>query len=128
MPNDTSELNGFTTAPLDLCYLMRDLEVLGAELQAAEESMGLPSWTYQDPLSDRLSRIGVSNQKVENFSAWRQTISGLICSNSRDEDHLAKIAAAEKAGLTFLAELTGDLRQRNQETRATNLPTMALAA
>jgi ABC-type transporter Mla MlaB component len=107
---------------------MRDLEILGAELQAVEESMGQPSWAYLDPFTDRLSRIGVSNQKVENFKAWRQTLSGLAGSNSRDEDHLAKIAGAEKAGLSLLAELIEYLRTRNRQTSQSNAQIKALAA
>jgi hypothetical protein len=49
MPNDVSELNEPTTVTLGLCYVMRDLEILGTELQAVEELMGQPSWTYLDP-------------------------------------------------------------------------------
>ena len=128
MPNDVSELNEPTTATLDLCYLMRDLEILGAELQAVEELMGQPSWTYRDPFTDRLSRIGVSNQKLENFKAWRQTLSGLAGSNSRDEDHLAKIVDAQKAGLALLAEFIEYLRTRNQQTNLSNAQIKALAA
>jgi hypothetical protein len=128
MPNDVSELNEPTTVTLGLCYLMRDLEILGTELQAVEELMGQPSWTYLDPFTDRLSRIGVSNQKVENFKAWRQTLSALASSNSRDEDHLAKIACAENAGLTLLAELIEYLGTRDQQSSTSNAQIKALAA
>jgi hypothetical protein len=78
--------NGHVTiveTTLDLCYLMRDLEILASELSVAEEAEGRPLGTHQAFLSDRLRRIGVSDLKIENFSAWRQTLSGLIASNSR---------------------------------------------
>jgi protein-arginine kinase len=60
---------------LDLCFLMRDLEVLGSELLIAEDAdrhqlMG----TQQLPLSDRLIRAGLDAQKVERFHAWRHTL------------------------------------------------------
>jgi hypothetical protein len=48
---------------------MRDLEVFADELCTAEETIGQPVWTYQDPLAERLRRVGVSEQKVEDFSA-----------------------------------------------------------
>jgi hypothetical protein len=108
-----------------LCYLMIDLEVLGAELLVAEDTLGC---THQGPLADRLSRVGVNNQEIEKFSAWRQSISGLAGSNSREEDHLAKIAAAEKVGLTQLAEIIECLRTRNQQTSPTDDQIKALAA
>ena len=125
MPND--QTNAAETT-LRLCYLMRDLGILGFELLVAEEADSRPVATHQAPLSDRLSRIGVGNQKVENFNAWRQTLSGLAGSNSRGEDHLAKIAAAERAGLTLLADLIEHLRRRNQQTNASSLRVSAIAA
>src|SRR6516164_5175186 len=83
------------TAPLLLLRLMRDLEVLGNELWTAEETMGQSVWTYQDPLAERLRRVGVSDQKIEDFSTWTRTISSLISDDSGDENQLAKIVAAE---------------------------------
>jgi hypothetical protein len=41
---------------------------------------------------------------------------------------LAKIISAEKAGLTLLAGLIGELRNRNQQRRATETPPSNLAA
>jgi hypothetical protein len=129
MPNGQN--NGQTNtaeATLDLCYLMRDLEILASELLVAEEAEGRPVGTHQAPLSDRLSCIGVGDLKIENFSAWRHTLSGLIGSNSRDDDHLAQIAAVEKSGLIVLAELIEDLRTRDRQTKASNVRVTALAA
>ena len=124
MPNIQENATELNTAPsLLLLELIRDLAVLDAELQVADEAIG----QYQDALTDRLSRAGVSDQKVEDFRAWRQTISGLVSSNSRDEDHLAKITAAETAGLALFADLAGCLRKRNQQKRNDCL-TEALAA
>ena len=90
--------------------------------------MGRPFGTHQAPLSDRLGRIGVSDLKIENFSAWRQTLSGLIGSNSRNHDQLAQIAAAEKSGLIVLAELIEDLRTPDRQTKASNVRVIARAA
>jgi hypothetical protein len=84
--------------------------------------------TSQAPLRDRLIRSGVSTQKIETFVTWRQTLAGLACSKSRDEDHLAEIAAAEKAGLTLLGELVDHLRARSRQVNAQNLQGRALAA
>ena len=126
MPNDQ---NSVAETTLDLCHLMRDLEILGFELLVAEEALGQqPAGRHQAPLLDRLIRVGVGNQKVESFNAWRQTLSGLAGSNSRDEDHLAKVAAAEKAGLILLAELIEYLRTRNRQMNASNVQVNALAA
>jgi hypothetical protein len=60
MPNNqvnATELNRgeSATAPLLLLRLVRDLEVLGDELWIAEETLGQPVWTYQDPLEERLA-------------------------------------------------------------------------
>ena len=108
---------------LSLLHLMIDLEVLSAELQVAEEAIGRPIWAYRDSVTDRLTSVEVTTQKIENFSGWQGTISGLTSSNSRDEAHLAKISAVEKAGLIVLTGLIAELRQRNHRsaTLTTNL-------
>jgi hypothetical protein len=128
MPSNQENPIESPTPTLGLLYLMRDLEVLGAELQVADEAIGRPNWAHRGPVTDRLTRAGVGTQKVEDFSAWEGTVSALISSNSRDEDHLAKITSAEKAGLTLLAGLIGELRNRNQQRRATETPPSNLAA
>ena len=116
-----------SSAPLRLLVLMRDLEVFADELWAAEETIGQPVWTYQDPLVERLRRVGVSDQKVEDFSAWRRTISSLTSDDPRDENQLAKIVAAEAAGLTLFAELVTSLRKTYQSCEA-SVQSEAIAA
>ena len=133
MPNNqvnVAELNrrDASSAPLRLLRLMRDLEVFADELCNAEETIGQPVWTYQDPLVVRLRRVGISDQKVEDFNAWRRTISSLTCNNSRDENQLAKIVAAEAAGLTLLAELVASLRKGTHQSRDTSVQSEAIAA
>ena len=133
MPNNqvnVTELNRgeSTTAPLLLLRLVRDLEVLGDELWIAEETIGQPVWTYQDPLAERLRRVGVSDQKIEDFSAWTRTISSLISDDSRDENQLAKIVAAEAAGLKLLADLVASLRNGNYQGREETALSEAIAA
>ena len=127
MPSNQKQPTGISPT-LGLLHLMIDLEVLSAELQVAEEAIGRPSWAYRDSVTDRLTRVGVTTQKIDNFSVWQGTISGLTSSDSRDEAHLAKISAAEKAGLIVLTSLIGELRQRNQQKRATGTLTTNLAA
>ena len=133
MPNNpvnVTELNRAesNTAPLHLLRLMRDLEVLGDELWTAEEAIGQPVSTYQDPLAERLRRVGVSDQKIENFSAWTRTISTLISDDSRDENQLAKIVAAEAAGLKLLTDLVASLRNGNHQSREETALLEAIAA
>ena len=133
MPNNqvnVAELNrrDFSSAPLRLLRLMRDLEVFADELCTAEETIGQPVWTYQDPLAERLRRVGVSDQKVEDFSAWRRTISSLTSDDLRDENQLAKIVAAEVAGITLLAELVASLRKRTHQSREASVQSEAITA
>jgi hypothetical protein len=94
---NVTELSRGTQAPLLLLKLMGDLAALDQELQTAEDRTGQPVSTYQDAFAERLCRVGVSDQKIDDFSRWQQTISSLIADNSGDEDHLAKIIAAETA-------------------------------
>jgi hypothetical protein len=122
MPNNQMNVTDFnrdefTTAPILLLRLLRDLEVLGDELRNAEETIGQPVWTYQEPLVERLRRVGVSDQKVEDFSAWRRTISSLTSDDSRDQNQLAKIVATEAAGLTLLAEFIAFLKKTDHQSR-----------
>ena len=133
MPNNqvnVAELNrrDSSSAPLRLLRLMRDLEVFADELCTAEETIGQPVWTYQDPLAERLRRVGVSDQKVEDFSAWRRTILSLTSDNSRDENQVAKIVAAEVAGITLLAELVASLRKRTHQGREASVQSEAITA
>ena len=118
----------FTTAPLLLLRLMRDLEVLGDELWIAEEAIGRPVSTYQDPLAERLRRVGVSDQKIEDFRAWTRTISSLTSDNSRDGNQLAKIVAVEAAGLKLLADLVVSLRNGNHQSCEETALSEAIAA
>ena len=133
MPNNqvnVSELSRgeSTTAPLLLLSLVRDLEVLGDELWTAEEAIGQPVSTYQDPLAERLRRVGIGDQKIEDFSAWRRTISSLISDDSRDENQLAKIVAAEAAGLKLLADFVASLRNDTHPSRQETALSEAIAA
>jgi hypothetical protein len=133
MPNDQvnvteSDRGAPTTAPLLLLRLVRDLEVLGDELWTAEETMGQPVWTYQDPLTERLRRVGVSDQTIEDFNAWTRTISSLISDDSRNENQLAKIVAAEAAGLKLLADLVAYLRNGNYQGHEEAALSEAIAA
>ena len=90
---------------------------------------------------DRAAKLGISrvcdgpphscwsyHSKNRGFQRLGGTISGLTSITSRNEAHLAKIAAAEKAGLIVLTCLIGELRQRNQQKRATGTLTTNLAA
>ena len=124
MPNNqvnVIELNrAESSTPLHLLRLMRDLEVFGDELLTAEETIGQPVWTYQDPLAERLRRVGVSDQKIEDFNAWTRIISSLISDDSRDVSQLSRIVAAEEAGLKLLAVLVASLR--NGSLEETSLP------
>jgi hypothetical protein len=88
-------------------------------------SVGLSGKAREAPGSDLALLKPPVDIRADGYSAGHGVT--LIRSNSRDEDHLAKIAAAEKAGLALFAELTSDLRKRNQPTPAT-VPTTALAA
>jgi hypothetical protein len=124
-PENYTAESSKSTIPLGLCYLMIDLEVMAAELLVAEDGLGR---THQGFLADRLSRVGVSNQKVEKFSAWRQTVSGLAGSDSRAEDHLAQIAAAEEAGVDLLDEIIEYLKMGNRQTGPSNTQIKVLAA
>jgi hypothetical protein len=133
MPNNqmnVTELNRVepTTAPLGLLRLLCDLEGFVYELRTAEETIGQLVWTYRDPLAERLRRVGVSAQTVEDFGAWRQTISTLLSDDSRDENQLAKIVAAEAAGLTLLAELVASLKKGDRRCRQERVLAKAIAA
>jgi hypothetical protein len=111
-----------TTAPQLLLRLIRDLEVLANELWTAEETVGQPVSTYRDPLAERLRRVGVSDQKIEDFEAWTLILSGLISDDSRDESQLSRIVAAEEAGLKLLADLVASLRSNHKSLEETSLP------
>jgi hypothetical protein len=131
MPNNqvnVTETNRgkFTTASLLLLSLMRDLEVLANELWIAEETTGQPISTYRDPLAERLRRVGVSDQKIEDFGAWTRILSGLISDDSRDERQLWRIVTAEEVGSKLLADLVASLRGRNHKSlEETSLPIAA---
>jgi chemotaxis response regulator CheB len=115
-----------------LDILIADIDMPGMKgtdlAQQATERLGQPVWTYHDPLVERLRRVGVSNQKVEDFSAWRRTISSLTSVDSRDENQLAKIVAGETAGLTLLAELVASLRKGTHQSREATVQSEAIAA
>jgi hypothetical protein len=111
-----------TMAPLLLLELMRDLAVLEEQLRTTEDAMGEPASRYQDPLAERLWRVGVSDQKIENFIAWRRSISSLIAEGPNDEAHLGRIIAAETAGMAVFTELIASIKSGEEHVR---LPALA---
>ncbi len=121
---NTTELNArhLTNASLLLLKLIRDLAVLEKELLTVEDAMGRPVLSYRDPLAERLSRAGVNNQKVEDFIAWRRTISSLIADGCCDENKLAKIAETEASGVKVFAELIAAIKSGEDHGR---LPALA---
>ena len=62
------------------------------------------------------------------FGAWTRTISSLISDDSRDENQLAKIVAAEAAGLTLLAELVASLKKGDHQGREESVLSETIAA
>ncbi len=111
-----------TMAPLLLLELMRDLAALEEQLRTIEDTMSGPASRYRDPLAQRLSRVGVSDQKIENFITWRRTISSLITEGSNDEAHLGNIIAAETAGIAIFAELVASINSGEEHD---HLPALA---
>ena len=67
---------------------MRDLEVFGDELRIAEETVGNLFGRIKILLRSGYVCVGVSDQNVEDFIAWRRTISSLIA----DDFHAMKIS------------------------------------
>ena len=61
-------------------------------------------------------------------SVWRRTIASLTSDDSRDENQLAKIVAAEVAGLTLLTELVASLRKGTHQSREAIVQSEAIAA
>ena len=105
-------------APLLLLELSRDLAVLGEALRTTEDTLGQPFSCFQDPLAERLSCVGVGDQKVEDFVSWWRSISNLITDGSNDETQLAKITAAEAAGIAVFAELIASIKSGGDHGRA----------
>jgi hypothetical protein len=120
---NVTELNpgNLTIAPLLLLKLIRDLALLEEELRTAEDTIGQPVSSYQVPLAERLCRVGVGDQKVEDFIAWWRSISSLITDSSNDETQLAKIVAAEAAGMAVFAELIASIKSRGNQGRLQSL-------
>ena len=104
-------------APLFLLQLMRDLAVLEERLRTAEDAIGGPASRYQDPLAERLWRVGVSDQKIENFITWRRSLSSLITEGLNDEARLGTIIAAETAGMAVFAELIASIKSGEELDR-----------
>ena len=52
-----------------------------------------------------------------NFGSLKRRISSLISDDSRDENQLARIIAAEAAGLKLIADLVASLRNGNHQGR-----------
>jgi hypothetical protein len=81
--------------------------------------------------------LGVSDQKIEDFYQdplaerllyWTRTISALISDDSRDENQLEIIVAAEAAGLKLLADLIASLRNGNYQSREESAPSETIMA
>jgi hypothetical protein len=99
---------------------------LQVELLAYEDATGQPIVAHHDPLADRLGRAGVSRPKIDDFVAWRQSLSNLI--GSSPLGGMPRIAAVEQVGLVLLDELIASLRAQNKRMAARSVTGLALVA
>jgi hypothetical protein len=67
-------------------------------------------------------------QRSERLLYWTRTISALISDDSRDENQLEGIVAAEAAGLKLRADLIASLRNGNYQSREESAPSETITA
>jgi hypothetical protein len=106
----------------NLCGLLRDLETMGFELLAAEEATGQPIDAYRGLLADRLAHVGVSDEKIAAFTAWKRDFSDFIRLDACSVDNLPRIAALERQGAACLGDCIAFLRAKNSEPRQRKMP------
>jgi hypothetical protein len=123
--NNSPEVSN-SAAVQNLLCLMCDLETLQVELLAYEDATGQPIVSHHAPLADRLGRAGVSRPKIDDFVAWRQSLSNLISSSPLGG--MPRIAAVEQVGLILLGELIASLRAQNKRMAARSVTGLALVA
>jgi hypothetical protein len=79
-------------------------------------------------LFGRIEILSRSDYVVWELALKTSKISSLLSDDSRDENQLAKIVAAEAAGLTLLAELVASLKEGDHHGRQESVPAEAIAA
>jgi hypothetical protein len=86
---------------------------------------GRPVIAFSDALANPLSGSVAWELAIKRS---KRTIASLTSDDSRDENQLAKIVAAEAAGLTLLTELVASLRKGTHQSREASVQSEAIAA
>lgn len=86
--------------------VMNDLDEMERVLYAAEERLWQPHWSRNDPLSERLARVGVNGQLIRRVCSWMDAMSLLAAGKPLPPEFKAELAKHDAAGAAALQQLS----------------------
>lgn len=94
--------------------LLRDYEEFEATLRKAEAKIWQPHWSYNDPLLERLRRIGIDQEAIGQFKTWLDGMSALHAGKPLPpefERQLKKQMADDETSTRLVAEMFAKARK-----------------
>jgi hypothetical protein len=85
--------------------MLADWQEFEASLRAAERGVWQPHWSHDDPLSERLRRVGITEKGIAEIERWLKAIEAIVLGKSLPPDiqkQLDDVTTAEAAALAQL--------------------------
>jgi hypothetical protein len=83
-----------------------------ATLRAAEREVWQPHWSHNDPLSERLRRVGKTEKEIVEFERRLKALESFVLSKSLPQDIQKELDDAEAAKNSALAQLNAILSRK----------------
>jgi hypothetical protein len=86
---------------------LHDYDEFELMLRAAEAEIWQPHWSYNDPLHERLRRIGMGKEAIQKLDDWIDAVLAIISESAPPliQNDMLNLERAELAGGQLFAEL-----------------------
>ena len=87
---------------------LHDYDEFELMLRAAEAEIWQPHWSYNDPLRERLRRIGMGKEAIEKLDDWIDAVRAILSGKStppRIQNDMLNLERGELASGQLFAEL-----------------------
>jgi hypothetical protein len=95
--------------------LLHDYDEFELMLRGAEAEIWQPHWSFNDPLRERLCRIGMGKEAIQKFDDWVDAVVAILSGKSTPpliQNEMAELERAEAASGQLFAELLAKTKKR----------------
>ena len=99
----------------ELARTIREAREFDAALRAVEKQVWQPEWSFDDPLADRLARVGLGGESIRKLQALLDFLTGTGTDNAVPPEiaqRMAEMKSDETSALRQLADVVSDARRK----------------